>query len=138
MEAFADLDLQEIAARYKKNNALLVTHLRKAGLLPTTAPACHGPMQPGGDRPWVWRCSLWTCLKEKSMLQKGTFLGGCKKPYNAFVALYLWATEHCPGEVKKESKVSYPTLRYLFSPRMRLLKMQGVRERCRCSLGYGY
>ena len=115
MERFADLDLQEIAARYKKNNALLVDDLRKAGLLPVTAPSCHGPMAPRSDRPWVWRCSVRACLREESMLVKGTFLGGCKKPYNAFVALFLWATEHSAMDVKKEAKMSYPTLRYCYS-----------------------
>ena len=112
MNAFAGVSLEDIHAKYKLKQSALVADLRKAGLLPVTAPNCHGPMVVRGLRPYTWRCTDRSCKKEESLLKNSLF-GDCRKPYEAFKALYLWATEHCPKDILQEVNLSPKTLRKL-------------------------
>ena len=114
MEAFADLDLDTIASRYKENELKLAIDLRAAGLLPPVPPRCHGAaMVHRPLRPWVWRCVQRECQREQSILMNKSFLMGTKKPHDAFKALCLWAHGFSADAIIKFSGLSKNTVNKL-------------------------
>jgi len=109
MEKFRNLTLDEIGARYKNNQILLVQHLMEAGLIQKIPPECHGVMVLDKSKPWLWRCPT-RCGKRKSVVTENCFLNKCRKFYDVFKALYMWVLGFPPRFIVRESGLSQNTV----------------------------
>ena len=103
MNAFFNLRLDEIGARYRDNPERLVSDLGPLGFN-HVPPVCHGKMEISSD-PWFWRCPTWDCSRKVSVAVE-SFFACYHKRYETFKAVYLWSMGRSSVQIQEECALS--------------------------------